>query len=87
MNTKHHADLDELITKVLADYQRPEDLVGTTGLLAQLTQRLIERAMDVERAIVIHGSPGLPSTPINDGKKEMIAAIHPAFDTARDCWP
>jgi putative transposase len=48
MNTKHNADLDELITQILADYQRPEDLIGSTGLLAQLTRRVIEKAMDVE---------------------------------------
>jgi putative transposase len=48
MSTKHHPELDALITKVLADYQRPEDLIGRTGLLALLTQRVIERALDVE---------------------------------------
>ena len=37
MSMKHNADLDELITKVLADYERPEDLIGNTGLLAKLT--------------------------------------------------
>jgi len=74
MSTKHHADLDELITKVLADYQRPEDLVGSTGLLAQLTQRLIERAMDVEMTAHLgherHGTVIHPSGNTRNGRSK-----------------
>jgi putative transposase len=36
---------DELIDQLLANYQKPEDLTGETGILKQLTARLIERAM------------------------------------------
>jgi putative transposase len=36
--------LDELIK----DYKKPEDLIGETGLLKQLTKALIERALDAE---------------------------------------
>jgi len=36
--------LDELIK----DYKKPEDLIGETGLLKQLTKALIERAVDAE---------------------------------------
>lgn len=38
----------ELIDKLLADYQGPEDLVGENGLLKQLTKALVERAMQAE---------------------------------------
>ena len=39
---------DELIDKLLKDYQKPEDLIGENGLLKQLTKRLLERAMSAE---------------------------------------
>jgi len=39
---------NELIDKLLADYQKPEDLIGENGLLKQLTKRLLERAMAAE---------------------------------------
>jgi len=38
----------ELIDKLLADYQGPEDLVGENGLLKQLTKAPVERAMQAE---------------------------------------
>jgi len=34
----------------LADYKKPEDLIGEHGLLKQLTKRLIERALEAEMA-------------------------------------
>ena len=30
------------------NYQKPEDIVGETGLLKQLTKALVERAMEAE---------------------------------------
>lgn len=38
----------ELIDKLLADYEGPEDLIGEQGLLKQLTKALVERAMNAE---------------------------------------
>jgi putative transposase len=32
----------------LKDYQKPEDLIGESGLLKQLTKALIERALKSE---------------------------------------
>src|ERR1051325_8351245 len=40
-------DLD-LIDKLLADYKKPEDIIGENGLLKQLTKALQERAMQAE---------------------------------------
>jgi putative transposase len=40
-------DLD-LIDKLLADYKKPEDIIGENGLLKQLTKALLERAMQAE---------------------------------------
>lgn len=39
---------DELVDELLGVYQRPDDLTGQGGLLAQLTKRLVERAMSAE---------------------------------------
>ena len=38
----------ELLDEVIRDYKKPEDLIGETGLLKQLTKALIERAMSAE---------------------------------------
>ena len=37
-----------LVDKLLADYKKPEDLIGENGLLKQLTKALLERAMRAE---------------------------------------
>ena len=38
----------KLIDKLLADYKKPEDILGENGLLKQLTKALLERAMQAE---------------------------------------
>src|ERR1700693_1552869 len=38
----------KLINKLLADYKKPEDIIGENGLLKQLTKALLERAMQAE---------------------------------------
>ena len=38
----------DLIDSLLADYKKPEDLIGENGLLKQLTKLLVERAVDAE---------------------------------------
>jgi hypothetical protein len=35
----------KLIDKLLADYKKPEDIIGENGLLKQLTKAVLERAM------------------------------------------
>jgi putative transposase len=39
---------NELLDKLLADYKKPEDIIGENGLLKQLTKALLERAMNAE---------------------------------------
>jgi len=39
-----------LLDSLLADYKKPEDLIGENGLLKQLTKLLVERALDAEMA-------------------------------------
>src|SRR5574339_463880 len=38
----------KLIDQLLADYKRPEDIVGENGLLKQLTKAVLERALAAE---------------------------------------
>ena len=38
----------ELIDALLADYKKPEDLIGQDGILKQLTKALVERALQAE---------------------------------------
>ena len=38
------------IDNLLADYKKPEDLIGEHGLLKQLTKALVERALQAEIA-------------------------------------
>ena len=38
------------IDSLLADYKKPEDLIGEHGLLKQLTKTLVERALQAEMA-------------------------------------
>jgi hypothetical protein len=42
MNSKKHDVPDALLDSLLADYQKPEDLIGENGLLKQLTKLLVE---------------------------------------------
>jgi putative transposase len=38
----------EVLDELIKDYKRPEDLIGETGLLKQLTKALLERALGAE---------------------------------------
>ena len=40
----------DLIDCLLADYKKPEDLIGENGFLRQLTKALVERALQAEIA-------------------------------------
>lgn len=47
---KKHDVSPELLDSLLANYKKPEDLIGENGLLKQLTKRLVERALEAEMA-------------------------------------
>src|SRR5947207_14108383 len=38
----------KLIEQLLADYKKPEDIIGENGLLKQVTKAILERALHVE---------------------------------------
>ena len=46
--TKKHEVPEELLSGLLANYNKPEDLIGENGLLTQLTKLLVEKALDAE---------------------------------------
>ncbi len=48
MTTQKHEVPQELLAQLLADYKKPEDLIGENGLLKQLTKLLVEKALDAE---------------------------------------
>ena len=50
MSKKQHDVTEELLDSLLSNYQKPEDLLGESGLLKQLTKRLVERALEAEMA-------------------------------------
>ena len=50
MSSRKHEVPDELLSSLLANYKKPEDLIGENGLLKQLTKLLVERALDAEMA-------------------------------------
>ncbi len=50
MSSKNHDVPDALLDSLLANYQKPEDLIGENGLLKQLTKLLVEKALDAEMA-------------------------------------
>lgn len=56
------AQSPDLIDQLLADYQKPEDLIGEHGLLKQLTKAVVERALQAEMA-----------THLGYGKHEPVA--------------
>lgn len=48
MSNRKHDVPEELLSSLLANYKKPEDLVGENGLLKQLTRLLVEKALDAE---------------------------------------
>lgn len=48
--TKRKVVPPDLIDLLLADYKKPEDLIGENGILKQLTKAIVERALQAELA-------------------------------------
>jgi putative transposase len=49
---------DALLNQLLADYEKPEDILGENGLLKQLTKVVPERAMQAELTHHLGCCPG-----------------------------
>lgn len=50
MTNKRKEAIPDLIDQLLADYKKPEDLLGENGILKQLTKAAVERALQAELA-------------------------------------
>jgi len=48
MSKKKHDVPEELLAGLLANYKKPEDLIGEEGLLKHLTKLVVERALEAE---------------------------------------
>jgi len=48
MTIRKHDVPEELLSSLMANYKKPEDLIGENGLLKQLTKLLVEKALDAE---------------------------------------
>ncbi|MGH6628397.1 MAG: IS256 family transposase [Burkholderiales bacterium] len=68
MTVEQKAISNQLLDGLLADYKKPEDLIGENGLLKQLTKLLVERALNAEM-----------SEHLGHGKHEPVA--NPAGNT------
>lgn len=56
---KADPELVKLADSLIANYKKPEDLIGENGLLKQLTKMLVERALEVEMTDHLgHGKSG-----------------------------
>jgi putative transposase len=82
---------DELVDELLAGARSEEEIVGPGGLLAQLTKRLVERAMEVELTdhlgYELHQEPpgGTGNTRNGSTPKTLITEQGPVrIDTPRD---
>ncbi len=64
----------DVLDKLLANYQKPEDIVGENGLLKQLTKALVERAMEAELTTHLgyekHGPVGYGTGNSRNGKSK-----------------
>jgi putative transposase len=86
---------DELLEELIAEYPHPEDILGENGLLRQLGQRLIERALAGELthhlktvAESIEDSPSDESAPRNSRKgysKKTVQSEHGELELSIPC--
>ena len=73
----------DLIDQLLADYQKPEDLIGEHGLLKQLTKAVVERALQAEMARTL-GMASMSRLPIRlEMPVTAAAAKHSRANSAR----
>jgi len=75
----------DLIDALLADYKKPEDLIGEEGLLKQLTKALVERALNAEMTDHLGHSKHAPvANPVGNtrngkSRKTLKGAVVPFF--------
>ena len=80
----------ELLDELLKSYQSPEDLVGTGGILKQLTAALVERCLNAEMAHHMeeeHSEPTTATTPRNRRNGPSKKTIKGEFGEAEIAIP
>ena len=74
---------DELLDELLSDCQSPEEILGESGLLKQLTKRLVERALAGELTHHLNPSaapePSLPQNSRDDSGALCAGDEYPVF--------
>src|ERR671932_1551492 len=85
--TRNTAKHDALLDELLKDYTDPKDILGEHGLLRQLTQRLVERALEAELTAHLgyapHARNGRRSENCRNGKgKKTVQTETAQFDIA-----
>lgn len=66
---KPDPELLKLADGLLANYSKPEDLIGENGLLKQLTKMLVERALEAEMADHLgHGKSEIVTNPTGNAR-------------------
>ena len=66
---KPDPELLKLADGLLANYSKPEDLIGENGLLKQLTKMLVERALEAEMADHLgHGKSETVTNPTGNAR-------------------
>jgi len=80
MTVLKHDVPPELIDSLLANYRKPEDLIGENGLLKQLTKLVVERALEAEMANHLghgkHEPVANPSGNTRNGKSRWLLALN-----------
>lgn len=70
----------ELLDSLLANYQKPEDLIGENGLLKQLTKLLVERALDAEMTQHLgHGKHEAVANPVGNTRSKSKKTLKGDF--------
>ncbi|MBF2072899.1 MAG: hypothetical protein IGS50_03925 [Synechococcales cyanobacterium C42_A2020_086] len=63
--------VNQLLDELLADYSSPEQILGKQGLLKQLTQQVVERALQAELSHHLQSkTEPVPSEPDRPGKRQ-----------------
>lgn len=94
MTTKKHEVPQELLASLLADYKKPEDLIGENGLLKQLTKLLVEKALDAELTEHLgherHEAVANAGGDTRNGKScfifTFVSQVHRHMQTSRHSW-